>query len=44
VPARRELRRGKDEELLKRLYIDPDSVREGIEILKRHKLSVFREE
>ena len=44
VPAQRELRRGDDVELLKRLYIDPDSVREGIEILKRHKLSVFREE
>jgi hypothetical protein len=44
VPARLELRRGEDEELLKRLYIDPDSVREGIEILRRHKLSVFREE
>jgi hypothetical protein len=44
VPARRELRRGEDEELLNRLYIDPDSVREGIEILKRHKLSVFRED
>jgi hypothetical protein len=41
-PARAELRRGENEELLLRLYIDADDVRQGIEILKKHNLSVFR--
>ena len=43
LPARHELLRGDNDELLRRLYIDPDFVREGIETLKRHHLSVFRE-
>lgn len=42
LPARSELWRGENDELLCRLYIDPDYVREGIKILKKHKLSVFR--
>jgi hypothetical protein len=42
LPARQELLRGKDEELLLRLYVDIDAIREGREILRKHKLSVFR--
>lgn len=42
LPVRQELRRGEDADLLLRLYIDTDSIREGIEILKKHNLSVFR--
>lgn len=42
LPARSELWRGENDELLGRLYIDPDYVREGIKILQKHKLSVFR--
>jgi hypothetical protein len=40
--ARAELGRGEDKQVLLNLYIDPDYVRRGAEILKRHKLSVFR--
>lgn len=42
LPARSELLRGGNDELLGRLYINPDYVREGTKILKKHKLSVFR--
>jgi hypothetical protein len=42
LPARFELLRGENEELLLRLYNDADYVRQGIEVLKKHKLSVFR--
>jgi hypothetical protein len=42
LPARSELLRGGNDELLGRLYINPDYVREGTIILKRHALSVFR--
>jgi hypothetical protein len=42
LPARSELLRGEDEQLLLRLYIDADYVRRGIEVLKKHGLSVFR--
>ncbi|MEW5901949.1 MAG: hypothetical protein AB1715_10840, partial [Acidobacteriota bacterium] len=40
--ARSELLRGEDKTLLLRLYIDADYVRQGIETLRKHKLSVFR--
>jgi len=42
LPARSELSRGEDKQLLVRLYIDADHVRQGIGILKKHNLSVFR--
>jgi len=42
LPARTELLRGENDELLRRLYIDPGYVREGREVLKKHSLSVFR--
>jgi len=42
LPARSELLRGQNDELLRRLYIDPGYVREGREVLKKHNLSVFR--
>jgi hypothetical protein len=42
LPARQELLRGEDEALLLRLYVDIDAIREGREILRKHKLSVFR--
>jgi hypothetical protein len=42
LPAKHELLRGEDEELLLRLYNDADYVRRGIEVLKKHKLAVFR--
>jgi len=40
--ARAELLRGEDEKRLLNLYIDADYVRRGAEVLKKHKLSVFR--
>jgi hypothetical protein len=40
--ARAELGQGEDNQALLNLYIDTDYVRRGAEILKRHKLSVFR--
>jgi hypothetical protein len=43
VPARSELLTGRDDDLLHRLYIDADYVRQGIKILKKHRLSVFRQ-
>ncbi|MDH7512445.1 MAG: hypothetical protein QHH14_05820 [Clostridiales bacterium] len=43
TPVRAELLRGSDDGLLQRLYIDADYVRQGIEILRTHRLSVFRE-
>ncbi len=43
MPARSELLKGTDDELLHRLYIDADYVRQGIKILRQHRLSVFRE-
>lgn len=42
LPARQELLRGEDKKLLLRLYIDAGSIRRGIEILRKHNLSVFR--
>jgi len=42
LPARAELLRGEDERLLLNLYIDADYIRQGIKILKKHGLSVFR--
>lgn len=42
TPARAELLRGKDENLLLHLYSDVDYVRQGADILKKHGLSVFR--
>ena len=42
-PARDELLSAEDDELLRRLYPDPNAVRSFIEILKKYKLSVFRE-
>ena len=42
LPARQELLRGEDEELLRRLHADADYVRWGMDILKKHHLSVFR--
>ena len=42
LPARSELLRGEDEQLLLRLYIDADYVRQGIDVLRKHGLSVFR--
>jgi hypothetical protein len=42
LPAKHELLRGEDDELLLRLYNDAAYVRRGIEILKKHKLSAFR--
>jgi len=42
LPAKHELLRGEDEELLLRLYNDAGYVRQGIEVLKKHKLAVFR--
>ena len=42
LPARAELLRGEDEQLLLRLYIDADYVRRGTSVLKKHSLSVFR--
>jgi len=42
LPARSELLRGEDEQLLLRLYIDADYVRRGTSVLKKHSLSVFR--
>jgi hypothetical protein len=42
LPARAELLRGEDEQLLLNLYIDADYVRRGVEVLKKHGLSVFR--
>ncbi len=42
LPARQELLRGEDEELLLRIYNDAGYVRQGIEVLRKHKLSVFR--
>jgi hypothetical protein len=42
LPARSELLQGEDEQLLLRLYIDADYVRRGVEVLKKHGLSVFR--
>ncbi len=41
-PARAELWRGEDDRVLLNLYIDADYIRQGIEILKKHCLSVFR--
>jgi len=43
TPARSELLRGSDDALLHRLYIDADYVRQGIKVLRKHRLSVFRE-
>lgn len=43
TPARSELFRGSNDDLLHRLYIDADYVRQGIKILQKHRLSVFRE-
>jgi hypothetical protein len=43
APARSELLRGRDDDLLRRLYVDADYVRQGIEILRQHRLSVFRQ-
>jgi hypothetical protein len=40
--AREALLRGEDDQLLLNLYVDADYVRRGAEILKKHKLSVFR--
>jgi hypothetical protein len=42
LPARQELLQGEDDERLLRLYKDADYVRRGIDLLKKHKLSVFR--
>jgi hypothetical protein len=42
LPARAAVLRGDDEPLLLRLYVDADYVRRGIEVLKKHGLSVFR--
>jgi hypothetical protein len=42
LPVRQELLRGKDDELLLRLYVDADYIREGIKVLSKHHLSVFR--
>jgi hypothetical protein len=41
-PVRSELVRGEENELLSRLYIDTEYVKDGIKILKKHNLSVFR--
>jgi hypothetical protein len=43
APARSGLLRGGNDDLLHRLYIDADYVRQGIKILKKHRLSVFRQ-
>ncbi len=44
APARNALMAGKsDDELLKRLNPKPERIKNGIEILKKYKLSVFRE-
>ena len=40
--AREALLQGEDDQLLLNLYIDADYVRRGADILKKHKLSVFR--
>jgi len=42
VPARAELLRGEDDLLLLNLYIDAGYVRRGVEVLRKHGLSVFR--
>ena len=42
LPARSELLRGKDEQLLLRLYNNADHIRQGIQVLEKHRLSVFR--
>jgi len=42
LPARYELLRGEDEQLLLHLYIDADYIRRGVEVLRKHGLSVFR--
>jgi len=42
LTARAAVLRGEDEQSLLRLYIDADYVRRGIEVLKKHDLSVFR--
>jgi hypothetical protein len=41
-PARNELYTLADDDLLRRLYFDPQVVRQGAAILKQHHLSVFR--
>jgi hypothetical protein len=43
LPARAELRRGENEELLGRLYPDVKSLLPRLEVLKKRRLSVFRE-
>ena len=44
IPARNELYRMQDEELLKRLLPDTDWIRRSVPILKKHHLSVFKED
>jgi hypothetical protein len=41
--ARAELLQGEDEKRLLNLYIDADYVRRGTDVLRKHRLSVFRE-
>ena len=42
TPARSELYRMQDEQLLERLFPDTDFIRQSIPILKKHRLSVFK--
>jgi hypothetical protein len=44
TPARNELYRMQDEELLRRLFPDPDYIRQLTPVLKKHRLSVFQDE
>ncbi|UCC38300.1 MAG: hypothetical protein JSV96_10675 [Candidatus Aminicenantes bacterium] len=43
LPARSELLFDKNEDMLRQLYIDTENIKNGIKILKKHDLSVFRE-
>ena len=42
LPAKQELLRLEDDELLKRLHYDPDTLRPHVEMLRKYRLSVFR--
>ncbi|HEY0738676.1 MAG TPA: hypothetical protein VGD69_27405 [Herpetosiphonaceae bacterium] len=42
APARQELLLLNNDEMLQRIYPDPQVVREGAEVLRQHRLSVFR--
>jgi hypothetical protein len=44
MPARSELYRMQDKELLKRLFPDPEYIRQSVPTLKKHHLSVFQDE